>query len=66
MRDAPEPRIIINNHQLSEAQAMAVRVAICSFESECNSPDGRNLLGKIADGYRDRLGEVLALMSERV
>jgi hypothetical protein len=59
----PEPHIQIGTHVLTNAQAMAVRVAITNFHMEVSEDDeARAELGPIADGYRDRLGEVLKIM----
>ena len=44
-----EPKIQIDDYVLSEAQAMAVRVAVTSFQMECASEEGRSDLGPIAD-----------------
>lgn len=57
-----EPKIQIYGHDLTAAQAMAVRVAVMSFQMECSSEEGRNDLGPIADAYNARLTEVLKLM----
>lgn len=58
-----EPYIQIGDHVLTEGQAMAVRVAVTSFHMEVSQDEEfRDGLGPIADGYRDRLGEVLKIM----
>lgn len=57
-----EPYIQIGDHVLTEAQAMAVRVAVTSFHAECAAEGCREELGPIADAYHARLGEVLAIM----
>lgn len=58
-----EPKIQIGDHVLTEAQAMAVRVAVTSFHMECSSDEEfRDGLGPIADAYKDRLGEVIRIM----
>lgn len=63
MAGQPEPSIQINGRMLTDAQAMSVRVATTSFHMEVSDDaEIRNGLGLIADGYRDRLGEVLKLM----
>ena len=62
-----EPHTIINGMELTDAQAMAVRVAVTSFYQEMGE---KNALGddevgrKLASGYRDRLMEGLKLMAE--
>jgi hypothetical protein len=57
-----EPNIIIGYQPLTQAQAMAVRVAITNFHAETGTAESRNDLGPIADGYHARLGEVLILL----
>ncbi len=58
-----EPYIQIGDHVLTHAQAMAVRVAITNFHMEVSEDDEiRAGLGPIADGYRDRLSEVLTII----
>lgn len=57
-----ESRIEINGRRLTEAQAMAVRVAITGFHMETAEPKSRKDLGPIADAYHARLGEVLGVM----
>jgi hypothetical protein len=58
----PEPKIQIEDHVLTEAQAMAVRVAITSFADELVWEDKRKELGPIADAYHARLHEVLEII----
>ncbi len=55
-----EPTIIVNGHSLTDAQAMAVRVAVTSFDEELRPMCER--LGSIADAYQARAREVLAFM----
>jgi hypothetical protein len=57
-----EPRIQIGDYVLTEAQAMAVRVAVSNFHMETADAEYKNELGPIADAYHARLGEVLAVM----
>ncbi len=58
-----EAYIQIGDHVLTSAQAMAVRVAITNFHMEVSEDDEiRAGLGPIADGYRDRLSEVLTII----
>ena len=62
-----EPQIYLNGFELTDAQSMAVRVAITSFHQEMGESDalGDDEAGrKLAAGYRERLGEVLKLMLE--
>ena len=59
-----EPKIQIGDHVLTEAQAMAVRVAVTSFHAETLAEECRQALGPIADAYHLRLGEVLTIMQE--
>ncbi len=57
-----EPYIQIGEHVLTEAQAMAVRVAVTSFHAETGAEGCREALGPIADAYHARLGEVLKVL----
>lgn len=57
-----EPHIQIGEHVLTEAQAMAVRVAVTSFHAETAAEGCRDELGPIADAYHARLGEVLKVI----
>lgn len=60
-----EPVILINGRRLTDGQAMAVRVAITTFHQEMAEPDalGGDEHGKrMAEGYRDRLTEVLRML----
>lgn len=58
-----EPIIQINGHVLTDAQAMAVRVAVTIFHMEVSEDaESREGLGPIADLYRNRLSEVLKIM----
>lgn len=57
-----EPYIQIEEHVLTTAQAMAVRVAITTFHMETADPEFKAALGPIADAYHARLGEVLKVM----
>jgi hypothetical protein len=61
----PEPRITINGHPLTEAQAMTVRVALNSFDMDLNKPvrlvtDEHDRATRAA--YRQRCSEVLNIM----
>ena len=57
-----EPCIQINGRTLTNAQAMAVRVAVTNFHMEVASEEGKRDLGPIADAYRARLEEVFKIM----
>lgn len=57
-----EPYIQIGDHVLTEAQAIAVRVAISVFHIETASDDFKREIGPISDGYHARLGEVLTII----
>ena len=62
-----EPHIILNGMELTDAQSMAVRVAVTSFHQEMGDKDplGDDEIGRqMASAYRDRLTEVLKLMTE--
>lgn len=60
----PEPRITINGHELSQAQAVAVRVAITSFHAETEIEHRRHPAERdeIAAAYHARLSEVLRMI----
>jgi hypothetical protein len=60
-----EPKIQIGDYVLSEAQAMAVRVAVTSFYAETGDEEIGFDLGPIADAYHARLGEVLTVMTSQ-
>lgn len=60
-----EPTITVNGFELSQAQAMTVRVALTDFVSKMNEPYalGEDEVGKaIASGYAVRGMEVLNFM----
>lgn len=59
-----EPKIQIGHHVLSEAQAIAVRVAVTDFFGQVSTDEGRAGLGPIADAYEARLGEVLKIIMD--
>lgn len=54
-----EPEITINGVKLSNAQAMAVRVAVSSFDADCGE-DAHGLAMSAA--YTARLNEVFRIM----
>ena len=54
-----EPAIVINGTCLTDAQAMAVRVAVTQFHMETAT---NNELGEIGVLYHARLAEILKLM----
>lgn len=54
-----EPEITINGVQLTTAQAMAVRVAISSFDMDCGDDEHGRAMSK---AYADRLNEVFRIM----
>jgi hypothetical protein len=57
-----EPHIIINGHELSEAQAMTVRVALTLFGMELENDQFRDDLGGMGRLYQMRQREIVALM----
>lgn len=58
-----EPRIQIDDHVLTEAQAMAVRVAVTNFHAETADEEFRKELGDdLCNAYHTRLSEVLLVM----
>lgn len=58
----PEPRITINGVELTDAQAMTVRVAIGNFRIELNDPDFARALGTVGDVYKARAAEIERVM----
>jgi len=60
-----EPTIVVNGVHLTDAQAMAVRVAITSYHAEmsdetaCGDDDQGRLMTR---AYHDRLSEVLNII----
>jgi len=54
-----EPEIIINGVRLTNAQAMAVRVAISSFDADCGDDEHGKAMSK---AYTNRINEVLRIM----
>ena len=54
-----EPDITINGTRLTSAQAMAVRVAVSSFDADCGDDEHGKAMSKI---YTDRLNEVFRIM----
>lgn len=64
----PEPKITINGHELTEAQAMAVRAAITAFHAETSDPKalGDDEHGvRMCAAYWCRLDEVLGFIIPR-
>jgi hypothetical protein len=59
-----EPHIIINGHELNEAQAMTVRVALSLFAIELENNKFRDDLGAMGRLYQMRQREIMALMLE--
>lgn len=60
--------IVIDGIPLSPAQAMTVRVALCSMQMQMAEPDalGDDEHGRLmASAYSDRATEVLALVDAR-
>lgn len=60
-----EPAITVNGKSLTEAQAMAVRVAVTDFQSRMSEKDalGSGSVGEgIRRGYQERAGEVVRIM----
>lgn len=63
-----EPEITINGHRLTQAQAMAVRVAIVNYAMEMADPLalGDDDHGKaMTKAYADRLGEVMRFLESK-
>lgn len=54
-----EPDIIINGITLTDAQAMAVRVAISAFAPDCGDDEHGVAMNRL---YRERLREVFRIM----
>ena len=59
-----EPKVQIGDCVLSEAQAMAVRVAVTSWHSQLAAGEAIEL-GDIGPVYEQRLGEVLKIWLSR-
>lgn len=60
-----EPKITINGKELSDGQAMALRVAVTAYYQELEDPDsfGTDKHGRAqVRAYRDRLREILAMV----
>jgi hypothetical protein len=60
-----EPAITVNGKSLTEAQAMAVRVAVTDLQSRMSEKDalGSDSVGEgIRRGYQERAGEVVRIM----
>lgn len=55
-----EPKVQIGDYVLSEAQAMAVRVAVTTWHSQLASGEATEL-GDIGPVYEQRLSEVLKI-----
>jgi len=53
-----EPEIVVNGVRLTEAQALAVRVAVTSFRMGLTDPEHMAALGPIGPLYDARLAEV--------
>lgn len=58
----PEPQIRVNGHDLTEAQALVVRVALSHLLGLLCDRSFQTALGTTATGYEARGNEVLALM----
>lgn len=54
-----EPEIVINGTRLTSAQAMAVRVAVSTFDGDCGDDEHGRRMSK---AYAERLGEVSHIM----
>ena len=58
-----EADIVVEGVRLSFGQSMALRVAASDFLMQMDDPETAEALGQqLAQGYRDRLGEILKLM----
>lgn len=60
-----EPKITINGQELTEGQAMSVRVACAMLINDLaiNGCGGDDIGKDITKGYQARLGEVMKLMA---
>lgn len=58
MSATKEATIVISGILMSDAQSMAIRVAVANFLMELSDEKFCEQLGPIADGYRARLSEV--------
>jgi hypothetical protein len=57
-----EPEITINGVPLTNAQAMAVRVAVSSFDPDCGDDEHGLMMTNL---YASRINEVLRIMLEK-
>jgi hypothetical protein len=57
-----EPKIQIGDHVLTEAQAIAMRVAVTDLFSHLQDVDFSTSLGAIGPLYCERLGEILSII----
>jgi hypothetical protein len=64
MKETKEAFIRIGGVTLDYAQSMTVRVALNDFLFTLNDPNSS--LGKIGDGYRDRVKELITMIHENM
>ena len=64
MMSPREPHVTINGHELTQAQAMTMRVAINLFSIELQDDKFRDDLGGMGRLYQARLREIALLMQE--
>lgn len=61
-RFEPEPTITINGHLLTDAQAMTMRVALASFDTDLQNKKYAKELGDIAALYKRNVRAIYHLM----
>jgi hypothetical protein len=61
----PEPKVQIDDYVLSEAQAMALRVAATDFHSQLQDQEYCDDLGEIGMLYKERITEILKIWLAR-
>lgn len=60
-----ETIVIIKGILLTEAQSMALRVAVQNFLMDLNDPEHMAALGDVGPLYRNRLLEIQAMMVQK-
>lgn len=58
LKQVPEPQITVNGHELTEGQAMTLRVAMEEFAVILSDKKFAKQLGMVGDNYFDRIEEI--------
>jgi hypothetical protein len=61
----PEARVTINGTELTEAQSMTLRIALCTFQLDLGVLKG-GLLPGMAESYNTHVREILRLIGDTV